>query len=129
MLRVASAGGSQDRARAARRGRRSSTTTALSRALRPAVAANVLVVDGEGYAFRHALIREAVHDDLLPGEHTRLHTRFAEALERRSRHPARPAGGAIELAHHWHCRARRHLGARQRVAAAAAARKSAAYAE
>jgi predicted ATPase len=52
---------------------------ALARALRPAVAANVLVVRGDGYAFRHALIREAVYDDLLPGERTRRHTRFAEA--------------------------------------------------
>src|SRR5690606_22732469 len=42
---------------------------ALTRVLRPAVAANVLVVDGDAYAFRHALIREAVHDDLLPGEY------------------------------------------------------------
>jgi predicted ATPase len=53
---------------------------ALSRALRPAVAANVLTVDADGYAFRHGLIREAILDDLLPGDHTRLHTRFAEAL-------------------------------------------------
>ena len=39
---------------------------ALSAALRPAVAAGVLVVDGNGYRFRHALISEAVRDDLLP---------------------------------------------------------------
>ena len=41
---------------------------ALARALRPAVAANVLLADSDGYVFRHALIREAVHDELLPGE-------------------------------------------------------------
>ncbi len=40
----------------------------LARGLRPAVAANVLGADGDGYAFRHALIREAIYDDLLPGE-------------------------------------------------------------
>ncbi|MER5997111.1 AAA family ATPase [Nonomuraea angiospora] len=74
---------------------------ALSSALRPAVAGNVLTVDGEGYCFRHALIREALHDDLLPGEHTRLHTRFAEALERDLSILPAPRG-AIELAHHWH---------------------------
>ncbi|TDD84074.1 helix-turn-helix transcriptional regulator [Actinomadura darangshiensis] len=73
---------------------------ALTRVLRPAVAANVLVVDGDGYAFRHALIREAVHDDLLPGEYTRLHTRYAEALEK---DPALvPAGRLwVELSYHW----------------------------
>ncbi|MEV0403810.1 AAA family ATPase [Actinoallomurus sp. NPDC050550] len=74
---------------------------ALSRVLRPAVAANVLVVDGEAYGFRHALMREAVHGDLLPGEHTRTHTRFAEALEK---NPSLvPMGrAAAELAHHWY---------------------------
>jgi DNA-binding CsgD family transcriptional regulator/tetratricopeptide (TPR) repeat protein len=57
------------------------TDDALSRALRPAVAANVLTADADGYAFRHGLIKEAILDDLLPGDHTRLHTRFAAALE------------------------------------------------
>jgi hypothetical protein len=33
--------------------------TALGRALRPAVAANVLLTESDGYLFRHALIREA----------------------------------------------------------------------
>ncbi len=40
----------------------------LARVLRPAVAANVLVTDTSSFAFRHALIREAVHAELLPGE-------------------------------------------------------------
>ncbi|WP_281258294.1 helix-turn-helix transcriptional regulator [Actinomadura mexicana] len=73
---------------------------ALTRVLRPAVAANVLVVDGDGYAFRHALIREAVHDDLLPGEYTRLHTRYAEALEKE---PGLVSAGRlwVELSYHW----------------------------
>lgn len=57
--------------------------TDLEDTLRPAVAANVLqVADGRAYAFRHALIREAVHDELLPGEHVRLHARFAEEIGR-----------------------------------------------
>ncbi len=42
----------------------------LTRALRPAVAANVLTADAQGYAFRHGLIREAILDDLMPGDHT-----------------------------------------------------------
>ncbi|MFF4237868.1 AAA family ATPase [Actinomadura geliboluensis] len=73
---------------------------ALTRVLRPAVAANVLVVDGDGYAFRHALIREAIHDDLLPGEHTRLHKRYAETLEE---NPSLVSAGRlwVELSYHW----------------------------
>ncbi|KUM91519.1 hypothetical protein AQI88_36725 [Streptomyces cellostaticus] len=55
----------------------------LIEALRAAVGANILTVtpDGDGYRFRHALVREAVADDLLPGERSRLNRRYAEALE------------------------------------------------
>ena len=74
---------------------------ALARGLRPAVATNVLVVRGDGYAFRHALIREAVYDDLLPGERTRQHTRFAEAL-RSDPGLVAPGRAMIEEAHHWY---------------------------
>ncbi|WP_407941404.1 helix-turn-helix transcriptional regulator [Nonomuraea cypriaca] len=102
--------------------------SALSRALRPAVAGNVLVVDGEGYSFRHALIREALHDDLLPGEHTRLHTRYAEALERDLSILPAPRG-AIELAHHWHSAHNSTWALISAWRAAAAARKSTAYDE
>ncbi|WP_308016148.1 ATP-binding protein [Nonomuraea aurantiaca] len=52
---------------------------ALDEALRPVVRARLLLVDGDGYVFRHTLIRDAVYDDLLPGERIRLHTRCAEA--------------------------------------------------
>jgi DNA-binding CsgD family transcriptional regulator len=74
---------------------------ALTRAVRPAVLANVLRVQADGYAFRHELIREAVHEDLLPGEHGRLHSRFAEAIDA---DPALvpPGRAAVEMAHHWH---------------------------
>ncbi len=72
----------------------------LDTALREAVSANILRVDGEGYAFRHALLREALHDDLLPGEHSRHHQRYAQALED---HPELAASGsaAVRIAHHW----------------------------
>ncbi|MEV6569331.1 helix-turn-helix transcriptional regulator [Streptomyces kronopolitis] len=55
----------------------------LITALRAAVGSNILVPteDGKGYRFRHALAREAVVDDLLPGERTRLNRRYAQALE------------------------------------------------
>ncbi|MFD3498289.1 AAA family ATPase [Streptomyces sp. NPDC058678] len=55
----------------------------LIEALRAAVNANILLAapDGDGYRFRHSLVREAVADDLLPGERSRLNRRYAEALE------------------------------------------------
>ncbi|TMR07853.1 helix-turn-helix transcriptional regulator [Nonomuraea turkmeniaca] len=102
--------------------------SSLSRALRPAVAGNVLVVDGEGYSFRHALIREALHEDLLPGEHTRLHTRYAEALERDLSILPAPRG-AIELAHHWHSAHDSTWALVSAWHAAGEARKSTAYDE
>ena len=64
---------------------------ALRDALREAVAAHLIVADAEGrYAFRHALLREVVADDLLPGERAELHLALARALEATRRRPARP---------------------------------------
>src|SRR5580700_10227954 len=74
---------------------------ALTRAVRPAVIANVLHARGDGYGFRHELIREAVHEDLLPGEHGRLHSRFAQAIDADPT-LVPPGRAAIEMAHHWH---------------------------
>ncbi|HMD24145.1 MAG TPA: AAA family ATPase [Streptosporangiaceae bacterium] len=74
---------------------------ALTAALRPAVTANVLRVNAGGYTFRHELIREAVHEDLMPGEHGRLHSRFAEAIDA-DPSLVPPGRAAIEMAHHWH---------------------------
>jgi tetratricopeptide (TPR) repeat protein len=74
----------------------------LESALRAIVAAQLVVFDPDGgYEFRHALVREAVHDDLLPGEHARLHARYAEAVEAE---PSLVAAGRApaEIAHHWH---------------------------
>jgi len=56
---------------------------ALTAALRPAVDASVLVSDADGYAFRHQLIREAVREEMLPGERAQAHRAFAAALEAR----------------------------------------------
>ncbi|MEV0324159.1 AAA family ATPase [Streptomyces sp. NPDC050658] len=55
----------------------------LIEALRAAVGANILLPspDGDGYRFRHSLVREAVGDDLLPGERSRINRRFATVLE------------------------------------------------
>ena len=89
----------------------------LARALRPAVAANVLLTDEDGFVFRHALIREAVHDELLPGESSQLHSRFAEAI---NADPALvpPGRAPIEQAYHWYAA---HDTARALVSAWAAA--------
>jgi DNA-binding CsgD family transcriptional regulator/tetratricopeptide (TPR) repeat protein len=51
-------------------------------ALRTAVGASILVpTDSDGYRFRHSLVREAVGEDLLPGERSRINRRYAEAVE------------------------------------------------
>jgi len=96
---------------------------ALSAALRPAVAAGVLVVEGDGYRFRHALISEAVRDDQLPGERAAAHRRFAQAL---AADPglAADGSGSTELAFHWHAAgdASRALEAAWRAAGDAGAR-------
>jgi DNA-binding CsgD family transcriptional regulator/tetratricopeptide (TPR) repeat protein len=73
----------------------------LAGILRPAVTGNVLVASADGYDFRHALIREAVSDDLLPGEPGRIHSRYAEAID--ADPSLVPPGRAdIVKAHHWH---------------------------
>ncbi|PSK90523.1 regulatory LuxR family protein [Murinocardiopsis flavida] len=73
----------------------------LDAALLAIVDSNVLRVEGTGYRFRHSLLREAVHQDLLPGQHARLHLRYAEALD--TRPELVPADRiASEQAHHFH---------------------------
>lgn len=53
----------------------------LDESLRAAIDAGMLVVDRRGrYAFRHALLAEAIGEDLLPGERTRLHRAYVAAL-------------------------------------------------
>ena len=69
---------------------------ALEAALRVAVEANILVALGaDSYAFRHALLAEAIYQDLLPGERVRLHAKYAEALASH-----RAEGSAAELSRH-----------------------------
>ena len=52
----------------------------LETCLREAVDSSILVPDETGYSFRHSLLREVLYDDLLPGEHARLHATFATVL-------------------------------------------------
>ena len=73
----------------------------LEEAMRAAISSQLVVVEpDDGYAFRHALVREAVHDDLLPGEHARLHARYAAAIEAEPGlvAAARPLRGRVPLA-------------------------------
>ncbi|MEU4835206.1 AAA family ATPase [Streptosporangium sp. NPDC023615] len=68
---------------------------AFEEAMREIVSRGLLRPDGDyGYAFRHALLQEAVYNDLLPGERTRMHGEFAGLLTARG-------GSAAELAHHY----------------------------
>ncbi|WP_225825474.1 helix-turn-helix transcriptional regulator [Streptomyces naphthomycinicus] len=70
---------------------------ALETALREAVGHQLLLPRDDGtYAFRHALTREAVYADLLPGERSRLHGAYARLLAARGRAPET----AAERAHH-----------------------------
>ncbi|WP_405945862.1 AAA family ATPase [Streptomyces prunicolor] len=70
----------------------------LESALREAVERQLLVPGrGDTYSFRHALAREAVYADLLPGERSRQHGAFARLLASRGH----PAESAAERAHHY----------------------------
>ncbi len=72
--------------------------------LREALASQILVTDtasGDAYQFRHALLAEAVYDDLLPSERRRLHAAYAAALEARPlAYGAEAASDLAALAHH-----------------------------
>jgi predicted ATPase len=99
VLRMASTGGQRTG-----RGLLAAVTGLSARALeasvRPALDSGVLEAEEDSFAFRHALISEVLHQDLLPGEHTSTHQRFASAL--RGDASLVPAGwAAIEEAEHW----------------------------
>nr|WP_206314608.1 helix-turn-helix transcriptional regulator [Streptomyces coryli] len=69
----------------------------LDSALREAIGHQLLISgDRDTYTFRHALIREAVYEDLLPGERVRLHGVFAKLLDG----GGRSGETAAERAHH-----------------------------
>ncbi|WP_162246658.1 ATP-binding protein [Microbacterium sp. Root53] len=57
-------------------------------AIREAVASGVILATETGYCFRHALVREAILDDVLPGERERC-----TSATRSSTRPAPVAGG------------------------------------
>jgi DNA-binding CsgD family transcriptional regulator/tetratricopeptide (TPR) repeat protein len=77
----------------------------VEEAMREAVAAGIVEALDDGprvsYAFRHALLHEAVYDDLLPTERRRHHASYAAALAERPV-PDGVAGASqlAALAHH-----------------------------
>jgi DNA-binding CsgD family transcriptional regulator len=72
--------------------------------LREAVENHLLIVDpgGHGYSFRHALTRDAVYEDMLPGERVRLHAAYGEALSRDPGLAGDPVALPATLAYHWY---------------------------
>ena len=78
--------------------------TELFAALREAVENHLLLVDpdGRGYVFRHALTRDAVYEDMLPGERVRLHAAYGAALARDPGLAGDRAALPAALAHHWY---------------------------
>jgi tetratricopeptide (TPR) repeat protein len=75
----------------------------LDEALRVAVTNQLLVTTPgqDGYQVRHALLREVIDADLLPGERARLHARLAQAItERPELTDGPPAVAREELAAH-----------------------------
>jgi DNA-binding CsgD family transcriptional regulator len=105
--------------------------TALNEGLREAVSEQVLIADEEGrLLFRHALLREAVYDDLLPGERGELHLALARLLEER------PIGSeereferTTMIASHYAAAGEQSAALRATVRAALAAQRVHAYGE
>jgi len=102
----------------------------LQAGLREALAEQVLVAgEDDQFAFRHALLREALYDDLLPGERGELHLALAGVLER----SGPPGGGALEraatIARHYSAAGDQRAALRTTVFAARTANEAYAHAE
>ena len=76
---------------------------AVQAGLREAVERHILTTDprSDRLTFRHALLREAVYETLLPWERTRTHAAFAASLEATPADEHDPSHAA-ELAYHWY---------------------------
>jgi DNA-binding CsgD family transcriptional regulator len=103
---------------------------ALHVALRDAVAEQVLIAGEDGrLGFRHALLREAVYDDLLPGERAELHLALARAFDAEAAGEDRQPELAATIAHHYAMAGDQPAALRATVRAALAARAVHAYGE
>lgn len=72
----------------------------LAEHLRPAVETGVLVTHPGAYAFRHALIGDAIRSDLLAGEIIAIHRAYAVALEETADCGCE-LGLLMAIARHW----------------------------
>jgi predicted ATPase/DNA-binding CsgD family transcriptional regulator len=73
---------------------------AVSTGLRAAMDAQIAVLDGQRFGFRHAILREVVYEDLLPGERAELHLCIATAIEATA-DGSRSPWEAAAIAHHF----------------------------
>jgi ATP/maltotriose-dependent transcriptional regulator MalT len=93
----------------------------LATGLREAVEAQVVQVGRDDrYGFRHALLREVIYDDLLPGERAELHLRLARALEATLPEDDHLAIRAAAVAHHFNAAGDQPQALRSAVQAARA---------
>lgn len=98
----------------------------LREALREAVAEQVLVPVSDGtFGFRHALLREVLYDDLLPGERGALHAalalRLEEQMERSGENDDERLAHVVSIAFHHFAAGDQPAALRSSVAAAEAA--------
>jgi DNA-binding CsgD family transcriptional regulator/tetratricopeptide (TPR) repeat protein len=103
----------------------------LQAALREAVSEQVLVAgDDDRFCFRHALLREALYDDLLPGERGELHLALARGLELPAGVPdEREMERATTIASHYAAAGDQPAALRANIRAARAAEQIHAYGE
>lgn len=103
----------------------------LQDGLREAVSANVLVVGAHGrFQFRHELLREALYDDLLPGERGELHLALAGFIEQSASIDADDEVARVTaVATHYAAAGEQASALRATVAAALAGEKIYAYGE
>jgi predicted ATPase len=104
----------------------------LDRALRAAVAHQLLVTrpGQDDYEVRHALLGEVIAGDLLPGERSRLHARYARALTDQLELAGVPTEvAAAELAVHWDAAGEPTRALPARVNAGMAAERGPAFTE
>jgi DNA-binding NarL/FixJ family response regulator len=103
-------------------------SAALQGALREGIASHILAVSSDGgYRFRHALLREVVSDDLLPGEREAIDLQLARALEVRAERDGMSAYLAAAIANHFAAAGDRPAALRASVRAAEAAEQVHAY--
>lgn len=76
----------------------------LESVLRPAIRRGLVTAEtgatDDAYAFRHALVQEALYRDLLPSERARLHARYAASLADDPSLLGDPVLRSVEIAHH-----------------------------